>query len=94
MPATIGRRHLTLCLAPDAYDSTSPRGSRPEYTRVYLPGGRQAHLAEAVSWTGCGGRAAGRRDCWLGTGSQDEYETAARLPLCTACFAWRETGLC
>jgi len=97
MPATIRRHHLTLVPEPDAYDSTPPRGSRPEYTRVYLLGllgGQEAHLDEAVSWTGCGGHAAGCRDRWLGTGSQDEYETAARLPLCRACFAWRETGRC
>jgi hypothetical protein len=94
MPATIGRRHLTSVPASDAYDSTPPRGSRPQYTRVYLPGGREEHLDEAVSWTGCGGHAAGRRDLWLGTGSQEEYDTAERLPLCLACFAWRETGRC
>ena len=85
-----GRRHLVP--APGAYDSTPPRGSRPDHSRVYLPGGREADLAEAVCWTGCGGRAASRRDRWHGTGSQEEYETAKRLPLCRACFGWRETG--
>jgi len=49
MPATTRRRRVTLVPSPDAYDSTPPRGSRPEYTRIYLPGGREAHLSEAVS---------------------------------------------
>jgi hypothetical protein len=33
------------------------------------------------------------RNAWLGTGTQDEYEFAALLPLCLTCFAIREYRL-
>jgi len=61
-----------------------------ECTRVYVPRGRVAHLIRpgdaaglmlpGASLCGHGGRCG-----WLGTGSQDEHEAAARLPLCSRC---------
>jgi hypothetical protein len=64
-----------------------------EHTRVYAPRGRIAHLLRP------GGQpAAGRplalcllyprlHTSWLGTGSQEEYDKAASLPLCGKCAA-------
>lgn len=54
------------------------------YARVYAPRGAVAHLAYSGNepLTRCGlWRPAG----WHGTGTQDEYETAAARPLCDAC---------
>jgi len=72
-----------MALGPDAYSSRPSRGTL-EYTRVYRAYGRHAHLRES----GC--RYLTARSLMYGTGSQSEYEEAAGLPLCRACFAWRE----
>jgi hypothetical protein len=80
----------------DAYDSTPPRGSQPEYARVYRSRGQYAHLRHEgdIACDPLGIRfPPGDDDRWLGTGSQAEYETAARRPLCPRCFAWREANL-
>lgn len=75
------------------------------YTRVYRPGDQLAHLRENVApaefilcreFTDDGDMDESRPatyECadWLGTGSQEEYETAAGLPLCRTCA--RRTGL-
>ncbi len=53
--------------------------------RVYLPGGRVAHLSkddrreftECGMWWPCGG--------FFGTGSQNEYDEAARRRRCALC---------
>jgi hypothetical protein len=81
-----------LTLSADAYSSQArAHVTPPAYTRVYRFRGREAHLREAA----CRTAARYRRDYdgWLGTGSQAEYEHAAALPLCAACFAWREVTL-
>jgi hypothetical protein len=64
----------------------------PNVTRVYLRSGRVAHLLDESSspnvgtdealcgiWAGFGSAV------WLGTGTQDEHERAAELPLCSRC---------
>lgn len=83
----------------DAYDSAPPRGTALEWTRVYREGDAVAHLhSQAYSCRiACDDPESPRtpmvsEDCWLGTGSQDEYERARSLPLCTRCFAVRERG--
>lgn len=63
-----------------------PRG----YTRVYTPGGITAHLLdELLSPNKLNAVICGRMpmfpDLWHGTGSQDEEERAADLPLCRSC---------
>lgn len=82
----------------DAYDSAPARGAPPGWSRVYRKGGRKAHLVHYEGlWIACddladpkmGEPSAGS---WLGTGSQQEYDRAASLPLCLACFAVREAG--
>jgi hypothetical protein len=78
-----------ITLGPDAYSSEPARGGGPEYTRVYLRRARVAHLREAL----CPALDRAGYDSWLGTGSQPEYEHAVRLPLCSRCFAWRESYL-
>lgn len=89
--------HDELTLSPDAYSSTgniNPRAT-VTWTRVYLRGGHYAHLWEAVAYTGCGEEAdtdPDLRDDWLGTGSQEEYETAERKRLCPKCFRHREVA--
>lgn len=77
-----------LTISPDAWTSTSePAAGRMPVTRVYLRGARTAHYREHQDCTR-------HRDYddWRGTGSQREYETAGRLALCPACFAWRENA--
>ena len=80
----------------DAYDSTPVRGTPLEWTRVYRSGGRHAHLREEsgglIACSVWRFREGGWEAGWLGTGSQDEYEHAAGLPLCLGCFAVRESG--
>lgn len=86
--------HDELTLGPDAYSPGCARATPPAYTRVYRRRSREAHLREAVTFTGCGGPRAFRDwNGWLGTGSQEEYERAAALPLCGTCFRWREAAL-
>lgn len=58
------------------------------YTRLYTPSGRVAHLKpewRAVPEVLCGLDRYTWCDSWRGTGTQTEYETAARLPLCKLC---------
>lgn len=52
--------------------------------RIYAPRGSVAHLRanEAATITACG---LYRPEGWWGTGTQDEYEEAARRPLCRLC---------
>lgn len=64
----------------------------PDGTRVYTPAGTKAHV---LPWYASPNNSAEKALCgrsawpayWHGTGSQDEYEKAADLPLCTACAA-------
>ncbi|MFF8831312.1 hypothetical protein [Streptomyces sp. NPDC015131] len=61
-------------------------------TAVYLPGGTVSHrLKWNHSPNGAGSEALCGRTAWpgywYGTGSQDEEEKAASLPLCVACAA-------
>lgn len=79
-------------MTPDAYDSAPPRGTAPSWTRLYQRGGHYAHL-EQERHVMC--RNPLREDAWVdeswrGTGSQAEYEHAAAMPLCPACFRLRE----
>lgn len=80
----------------DAYDSTPARGTGPVWTRVYRPYARHAHLRQDVGLGSVACDPLDRRwpddDEWRGTGSQEEYDRAAVLPLCTACFAIREAA--
>ena len=50
--------------------------------RVYLPGRKVAHLTDQGTVSYC--RIWSPAGFW-GTGSQEEYETAAALPLCKSC---------
>jgi len=75
-----------LTLSADAYSSGSAYATPSPCTRVYRCRGRYAHYREA---TGCPAVMRGRDDDWLGAGTQHEYEQAAAMPLCPACFAWR-----
>ena len=80
-----------LALGPDAYSSEPARCGPAPRTLVYLRGGHVAHYLEAVAVNSCGGESPFSpflRDDWLGTGSQHEYDVAARLPLCLRCFGW------
>lgn len=64
--------------------------------RRYTRGGRKAHLVSTLNTTGSLGATApyayaqcGRQpalfDAWYGSGTQDEEERAAALPLCRIC---------
>lgn len=80
-----------------AYDSAPARGTGLAWTRVYRLRGRKAHLrredgASIACWPADQPGDSGTEDHWLGTGSQAEYEHAAALPLCLACFAVREAA--
>lgn len=89
-------------MTPDSWEATFTRAGPPTYTRCYLIDGREAHLREDVTTadTLCfiyylddeGNEPPGMPgpDDWLGTGSQEEYEHAASLPLCLLCFGRRE----
>lgn len=81
----------------DEYDSAPLRSTMLEWTRVYRLRERIAHLRKETGDTtiACNDPADPEMppaldDCWLGTGSQAEYEHAAALPLCPRCFARRE----
>jgi hypothetical protein len=59
-------------------------------TRVYTRTGKRAHLLQPfMSPNGNGsalcGTGPGWFEAWRGTGTQDETETAASLPLCKHC---------
>lgn len=67
------------------------------WTRVYRPrNAAEAHLRrEDAAVIACEDPARmssypGREERWYGTGSQEEYEHAAELPLCLRCQAVRE----
>ena len=90
-----------LTLSADAFSWAADQpGREPDYfTRVYLARGRYAHLREEdgsgdIACYPPGSPEDGRDDRWLGTGTQREYETAARMPLCPHCFGWREGSSC
>jgi len=61
-----------------------------DYERRYAPTGKVAHLlrphyyGDHVSTVLCG-LWAWHASWWRGTGSQDEYERAAALPVCKNC---------
>lgn len=66
--------------------------------RRYTPGGKVAHLIPDTDWQHdfphalCGWW--GRQVYWRGSGTQDEYDTAAALPTCRSCAKWvRRTNL-
>ena len=52
-------------------------------SRVYTPKGKVAHLTEQGTITLC---RLWYPDGFLGTGSQEEYETAATMPTCKTCY--------
>lgn len=59
------------------------------YSLVCLPYGRVAHMRLGTDMTAqCGmeSRHMYRDGGWHGTGSQDEWESVRRLPLCRKCF--------
>ena len=64
-----------------------------ECPRVYTPRGRMAHLLRPGDQPSAGRAPAlclrypRPGASWLGTGSQDEYDKAAALPLCGKCDA-------
>jgi hypothetical protein len=57
-----------------------------DYARLYAPRGKLAHLSPpwARGDVLCRDDPRALED-WLGTGSQDEYDRAASLPLCGRC---------
>lgn len=62
------------------------------FTRVFLSRGRVAHLLDesrspnvGTDEALCGAWAGLGQAVWLGTGTQDEHERAAELPLCLRC---------
>jgi hypothetical protein len=72
--------------------------TRPEhYEWRYLLGGRRTHaLISSLDRIALCGRGVGWRDGaeeWRGTGTQDEYERAARLPRCLRCVRTIEMEL-
>jgi hypothetical protein len=72
----------------DSCNSAPPRPGGPlAWTRVYLPRGHKAHLKEVLS---CPVNQDHGDEDFIGTGSQDEYDRAARMPLCLWC--WRVQG--
>lgn len=84
-------------LSHDSYDGGPARPSmEPVYTRVYRPRGKVAHLWELIFGCPVVGRLPSPdwfdRTSWLGTGNQEEYEQAAKKPLCRECFRRREAG--
>lgn len=63
-----------------------------ECTRAYAPRGKMAHLLPGTPQSGKYASTLCLRyprpgASWLGTGSQDEYDKAAALPLCGKCDA-------
>lgn len=62
---------------------TLPAGA----SRVYLPRGTKSHVALSSHWLACERVYAVPGEHWRGTGSQEEYERAAELPLCKRCQA-------
>jgi hypothetical protein len=69
------------------WNPETPPGHDHAWTRVYRARGKVAHISELIyvahlsapsSWDDSEG--------WYGTGSQEEYETAAAMPLCPKCF--------
>jgi hypothetical protein len=71
----------------DNLEVTGVSGTHEDGPRVYAPGRPVAHLldgsATEYALTLCGAERDGRG--WWGTGSQDEIDKAAALPLCTGC---------
>lgn len=61
--------------------------SENDCTRLYLPRSRVAHLATPDSghYALCRRVAPRWPEEWLGTGSQAEYEKAAKMRTCTRC---------
>jgi hypothetical protein len=64
-----------------------------ERERAYLPRGKRAHLLRyGDSANGSNAALCGLSpafgDTWRGTGTQDEYERAAELPVCVPCAEW------
>lgn len=76
----------------DSYSWTAedpPPSHVHSWTRVYRLNGKVAHIEELLysahpfmPWMD-------DRDGWFGTGSQEEYERAAEMPLCPRCFVGR-----
>lgn len=63
------------------------------YTPRYTPGGTVSHLIWEPDWSApgvayphaaCGW--SGTHEYWRGSGSQEEYEEAAALPVCRKCL--------
>lgn len=67
-----------------------PRG-RDDYTRVYTEGGTVAHLLDPLLSPNQPNSSLCGRTPWLtlwhGTGTQDEYERALVLDVCSPCQA-------
>jgi protein-tyrosine phosphatase len=96
--ALIRAKRSPACLCNPAFERwlRAQRATRKSYadecTRVYTPAGRRAHLLPVTSVLPRGSVLC-RVDPpwdhgWLGTGSQEEHDRAAALPVCTSCW-WR-----
>lgn len=90
--ALIRHKRSPACLCNPAFEDwllsfhAEPRLKLADYRRVYLPSGRRAHLSPPFSArSGLCAIAPEWPADWLGTGSQDEYDRAAALPLCRRC---------
>jgi hypothetical protein len=73
--------------SPDAasWSATPPPLHEHTWTRVYKRGQREAHIKELV-YSAHARKPDRWFDGWLGTGSQEEYDRAAAMPLCPHCF--------
>lgn len=56
-----------------------------DWTKVYRKGAKRAHIMQLLSSAHPYAPSSWDDDSWLGTGSQEEYEAAAALPLCMRC---------
>lgn len=72
--------------------ATGPVSLADECTRIYVPTGKVAHLRTPWASHGQPLCPADPAWAWRGTGSQEEYEHAATLPLCKRCAAMAEAS--
>lgn len=72
------------------YSQVGPRKGREMYPAVYMRKGQVTHLlppwsSPNDSVAALCGRMTGIGELWLGTGTEDEYDQARAMPLCTNC---------
>ena len=89
---TVRQKRSPACLCNPAFEEwllafhSAPRLKLTDYRRLYTRRGSRAHLSGPYATTGAMCDLSRDRDEeWLGTGSQAEYDRAAKLPLCRRC---------